>query len=156
VGIGAAASECIPFASGEPDSVETPGAPLGPDFGSCNAGSLLAPGWGLVIPELIAEPLALLPLDAVEPGAAPFEFSPTAVPVPAEPEEIEPCAIAVVAKAPIDIAKEPARISGRILVLFSMLHLLAEYLVIEHELCQAKYILYSIERLELSDYWREL
>jgi hypothetical protein len=46
VDIGAVAFECIPLASTDPDSVAIPGAPVGPDFGSFSAGSLLAPAFG--------------------------------------------------------------------------------------------------------------
>src|SRR5665213_4022164 len=49
VGWGLVAFERMPLASGEPDPVRTPGAPAGPAFGSCNAGSLLEPLFGCVI-----------------------------------------------------------------------------------------------------------
>jgi hypothetical protein len=73
VGWGLVAFERMPLASGEPDPVRTPGAPVGPAFGSCRAGSLLAPLFGCVIPDppdelsvvvaapLYADPELLLP-----------------------------------------------------------------------------------------------
>ncbi len=51
VGWGLVAFERMPLASGEPDPVRTAGAPVGPAFGSCSAGSLLAPLFGCVIPD---------------------------------------------------------------------------------------------------------
>jgi hypothetical protein len=53
-GRGIATLECNPFASGEPDSVPSPGAPVGPGLGSTSAGSLFAPASGWVTEEAVA------------------------------------------------------------------------------------------------------